>query len=169
MRLYHRNCDYFSSLQSALASIPILSHIGRPATPSNQSRQSGFDDKSPAKSKGTRRTRLSLGGKPGTPDFSGTRNPDEMQEEGSVLTDLDESESRTQKRSESLIDTQHWISTEMPTVLPHLWLFADLNQAPTITSKLPILDISVYASAVGGTIELVQEELDAETDEGVLV
>jgi hypothetical protein len=168
MRLYHRNRDYFSSLQSALASIPILSHIERPATPSNQYPQSGFDDQSPAKSEGTRRTHLSLGGKSSTPDFSGTRNPDEMQE-GNVLTDLDESESRTQKRSESLTYTQHWISTEMPTVIPHLWLFADLNQAPTITAKLPILDISVYASAVGGTIEVVEEEVDAETDEGVLV
>jgi hypothetical protein len=112
---------------------------------------------------------MSLGGKSGTPDFSGTRNPDEMQEEGSVLTERSESESMTRKRSESLTYTQFWISTEMPRVRPRLWLFADLNQAPTITVKLPTLDVSVYAAGVGGATEEAVKEVDEESDEGVLV
>jgi len=91
-----------------------------------------------------------------------------MQDEGSVLTERDGSESTTRKRSDSLTYTQLWISTEMPPVRPGLWLFANLYKAPTITVKLPTLDVSVYAAGVGGATQVV-EEVDEETDEGVLV
>ena len=144
-----------------------MSPLAYPAIPSSQSPQCRSDGPS-HKSKSIRRTHLFLGGKFGTPNFSGTRNPDEMQED-SVLTDREESESTTQKRSDSLTYTQHWISTETPPVLPHLWLFANLNQAPTNTAKLPALDISVYAAGVGGTTMVAEEEVDDETDEGVLL